>query len=1264
MSQPLIDDTSTDIDSLREKIQVLEDQLTERDHIAALLKQRLDRSNMEASNRNESEEHEKSSSSTSAVLTKNGTILDQAAALEMLLDEYETSLRLRRENEDFKSRLSVLETEVGSSKLQRDNPSPKSPRKRSTGFFKRGKKSNSSITSRHTFEIDTQQIKEEYGRCQTPEVLMKSDSHEQLDVSFSPYLTHGKDSAISILNHNSPNLSPQMPTKDSDHVEILTLQSCLKSAIEEKTACKECIAILEKELDGTRSKIAELEDSVSTSAEKATAEIERLKSSLNAARIERDTFCGELKIVQIEVDELVDKNEEMDKMFTESLKQKNKAIQDLEQEVEAMKKTRKISSQLSSNKPPAYGVMTTPAKTSSIVSPTAEVLQPKNASLGKASKDSAPSTSAAAKASLQHKQTSSSERQRERFPSSDPSPISSKAPSSRERLPSSDPSPKHEKISSKAPSPRERLPSGGDSHEKISSKAPSPRERLPSGGDSHEKISSKAPSPRERLPSGGDSHEKISSKAPSPRERLPSGGDSHEKISSKVPSPRERLPSGGDSHEKISSKAPSPRERLPSGGDSHEKISSKVPSPRERLPSSDSSNKQISSKVSSKGWSHEKAAAKSSPTRKVGRLSRESSIDRFETLPAPKETAKPTKKTSNSNIPKTSAHSAKVAATRAMFEQKIDEVKTDQPKVRWAAKTNAPTDNQRRSSVCGSVGGPNADVQVKPMHSKSYSYDYSKQPPGEKVLEQSTGSWNKPTVTPPATVKEQVNEPTIVSNEAKDKINSYAQKQKQQQQQQPPPEKVQPVSSAAVAAAAATTTRKSNTPPESVAKVSRITITSVASPTHSPVLGNRKNAGVNSAFPKGEQQFSSSCSAMLLRHPTSPSLSSSGSIPLRKTPSPTIVKGQLGQANTAKISTVSTTVRHSAPSKAATVSEMSPPVQVSHPLTVEKAQTQGQLHPSSNSNVVHRTPITTTPTTPITTSTASSSSSSNRVVVKMLSRIGTTEASKLGSLQNISTSCQVNGDREVGTPVQNSEVKVSTASTTSGTRRGPTHRAMQRRERKERPKTMYAGRAETANLVNLISRFQDADKEKSKESSPACPPKVNGTSSVTPTTPVNKPTTTTTTTTTTTLNHTSFVAPLRHSGGREKQTRPTSYCNPTPNKMLVPAYINYSSPLIPLLSPLSLPSSSSLSPFFLLSLPLPPLPPSLSPSLFPSPLSLPPSPLLSSPPPSPSLPPSPLLSSPPPSPSLPSPSPPSPSLSLPLSLPLPPALFPSLLYRQ
>lgn len=1013
-SQLLIDDTSVDIDGLREKIQVLEDQLTERDHIAALLKQRLDRSHMETSNRNESEEHEKSSSSSSlAVLTKNGTILDQAAALEMLLDEYETSLRLRRENEDYKSRLSVLETEIGTSKLQRDNPSPKSPRKRSSGFFKRGKKSSSSITSlRHTLE-DTQQIKGDYGSTQTPDVLVKSDSHhEQLDVSVSPFLTHSKDSTISILNYNSPNLSPQMPTKNRDHVEILTLQSCLKLAIEEKTTCKECIAILEKELDGTRSKITELEDSVSASVEKAAAEIERLKSSLNAARIERDTFCGELKIVQTEVDELVDKNEKMDKMFTESLRKKNKLIRDLEQEVEMMKKT-KSSSQPSSNKPPAYGVVATPAKLPSVVSPTTETpstpLQPKGAGLGKASKDSAPLMNVAAKTNQQHKQAGCSKRPHERLPSSDSS----------------------EKISSNM------------------SSSERPRERL-SSSDLSAKL------------------EKISSKM-SNSER-----------------PRERL-SSGDSGSSIK----------------HEKISSK--------------------------WSQAAKTVSSSPTRKVGRLSRESSIDRFET--PPKEVVKT--RTSNSNIPTISAHSPKVAATRAMFEQRIGEVKTDQIKVRWTTKTNAPTDNQRRSSI----SGPNTE-QVKPMHSKSYSYDNSsKQSPCEKVFEQSTGSGNKPTVTPPATVKEQVNEPTMVLNEAKDKINST----QQHHQQQPP----QPVSNAAAAAGAV---RKSKTPPKSVAKVSRIIITSVASPTQSPVLGSRKNIGVSS--PKGEQQLSSS-SAMLMRHPTSPSLGP-GSIPFRKTPSP----GQIGQTNSTSISTVSTTVRHSAPSKAATVSEISPPVHKLHPSTVQKVQTQGQLHLSSNGDAVQHTTTSHLPTGP-TTGTGSLAPSSNRVVVKMSSRIGTTVVSTLGSLQNISTSCQVNGNSEARTPPQNGEnnsVKVSTASTTSGIRRGPTHKAMQRRERKERPKTMYAGRAETANLVNLISRFQEAEKEKSKESIPAYPPKVNGTSapSMAPTSPV-KPTTTTTVTTTS--NHTSFVAPLRHtSGGRDKQTRPTSYCNPAPNKMLVPAY--------------------------------------------------------------------------------------------------------------
>ena len=73
---------------------------------------------------------------------------------------------------------------------------------------------------------------------------------------------------------------------------------------------------------------------------------------------------------------------------------------------------------------------------------------------------------------------------------------------------------------------------------------------------------------------------------------------------------------------------------------------------------------------------------------------------------------------------------------------------------------------------------------------------------------------------------------------------------------------------------------------------------------------------------------------------------------------------------------------------------------------------------------------------------------------------------KASSLQDIPE--QVNSE-------SGSQNSVASTTPVSPVRKSPVAVRVQRRVRSERPKTMYAGRAETTNLVNLISRFQQQD---------------------------------------------------------------------------------------------------------------------------------------------------------------------------------------------
>ena len=235
MSQSTLDESAFDSDVLKEKIQVLEDQLMERDHIASLLKKRLDKSHADFNESSEFEDLERSSTSVRG--TKNGSVVDHTIALEMLLEEHDTSLKLRQENEDLRSRLWQVEAELETAhkgQHQRDLPanqgSPKSPRKRSSGFFKRGKKSTSSMPMRHTVaNDDASQAKSDLGRSQSPERYSVGLHSEQMDVSGSPplYRHSNKESTASLPAQSSPSLSPRLMNRNRAREEILTLQSCL-----------------------------------------------------------------------------------------------------------------------------------------------------------------------------------------------------------------------------------------------------------------------------------------------------------------------------------------------------------------------------------------------------------------------------------------------------------------------------------------------------------------------------------------------------------------------------------------------------------------------------------------------------------------------------------------------------------------------------------------------------------------------------------------------------------------------------------------------------------------------------------------------------------------------------------------------------------------------------------------------------------------------------------------------------------------------------
>ena len=315
-----MEESVLNLEDLRLKVIELENLLAERDHKITVLK-------LTHSNGNEGIEIE-GEVFLSGIQTTSDGMLDSTTNLERLLEEQDTSLKLRKENADLRAFLLTMDAEL--EKVHKEsNPSPRSPRKRSSGFFKRGKKSTSSMPSRYMSGDGLENVQGQK-RSESP-VMGKAESHQALDIAVSPLLSRvNKESTISLPCVGSPNQSPQTSKKNKSYSDLDTLQACLKLALSEKNFCEENVIHLQKELDDAKGKIQELESALEM---KTTREMEKIQKSLTAARIDRDTYFDELKICQQEVDEMTERYNKLEKSHTAA---KDK-IKELEEEFEALR---------------------------------------------------------------------------------------------------------------------------------------------------------------------------------------------------------------------------------------------------------------------------------------------------------------------------------------------------------------------------------------------------------------------------------------------------------------------------------------------------------------------------------------------------------------------------------------------------------------------------------------------------------------------------------------------------------------------------------------------------------------------------------------------------------------------------------------------------------------------------------------------------------------------------------------------------------------
>ncbi len=229
----------------------------------------------------------------------------------------------------------------------------------------------------------------------------------------------------------------------------------------------------------------------------------------------------------------------------------------------------------------------------------------------------------------------------------------------------------------------------------------------------------------------------------------------------------------------------------------------------------------------------------------------------------------------------------------------------------------------------------------------------------------------------------------------------------------------------------------------SVSKVSKIIVKSTASPTSSPVNGHQKSME-RSLNPASVFQKQVSVPVITSTvHTTSsmsktsmPPRSTSVSVDSRKdtTPTTTTLNGKRTFVQPVKSNSVILTTSSSTPvTSKVTVTTSSAKTSTAE---VNKRNARNQQRPQS---VLLTPPI--------------------------------SSMQKASSLQNIPEQISSESTIKKSSP--------QPTETEPPRQKSPTPRRFQKRERSERPKTMYAGRAETTNLVSLISRFQQQESTKS-----------------------------------------------------------------------------------------------------------------------------------------------------------------------------------------
>ena len=327
------------VEDMALKIQSLEARLAERDGKLKKVRDRLQRLSSElpgigppslspTSSRRESE-----IISPMEISQQNGVILD-SCSVEIILDERNEISSYKAENAELRAKVASLENNVVQlqSVIGSKEGGENKTRKRSGSIFKRGKAYSKSMVMKQLVDVvsEKEAIKDTR-RSKSPDFLSASVSYQ--DMSDTSVLACTDPKAVgSLPSFVYSGLSPRSAAKRA-HGDVQTLQSYLKTAIEEKKSLSEKNEQLEAEVVMVKAKIKD-QNKLSEEREQSLQKLECMRDRLVR---EKKELSQKVSTLQSTSEQLKSDNLSLKKQHASSITKKDVEITNLKNEIKKLK---------------------------------------------------------------------------------------------------------------------------------------------------------------------------------------------------------------------------------------------------------------------------------------------------------------------------------------------------------------------------------------------------------------------------------------------------------------------------------------------------------------------------------------------------------------------------------------------------------------------------------------------------------------------------------------------------------------------------------------------------------------------------------------------------------------------------------------------------------------------------------------------------------------------------------------------------------------